>query len=273
MSTPPELPADVREATQRHLAALDAAAPGLVTSLYLTGSVTLGDYHPGRSDIDFMAFTTRPVTEPGVVAVLAGVHASLPGKVDYDGNYVAQAALPEVPDDEPPAPHVVKGTFHATGPNSALTPATWTEFSRYGVAVRGPRAASLGIEIPRDRLSQWTLGNLNGYWQSHASEGLAYGRTLEAGAAVDGYLVAWVALGAARLHYTLATGDITSKSGAGRYAIEHFPAHTDVLTAALAWRASGEGEFTVADWCRGADLTLAIIADANRRWGHPASAS
>lgn len=75
---PPEVPADVREATQRHLAALGTAAPGLVTSLYLTGSVTLGDYQPGRSDIDFMAVTTRPVTEPDVVALLAGVHASLP---------------------------------------------------------------------------------------------------------------------------------------------------------------------------------------------------
>lgn len=167
MSTPPEVPADVREATQRHLAALDMAAPGLVTSLYLTGSVTLGDYQPGRSDIDFMAFTTRPVTEPGVVALLAGVHASLPDTVKYDGNY----------------------------------------------------------------------------------------------------LVAWVATGAARLHYTLATGDITSKSGAGSYAIEHFPAYTEVVTGALAWRATGDGEFTVADWCRAAQLTLDIITDANRRWG------
>jgi nucleotidyltransferase-like protein/aminoglycoside adenylyltransferase-like protein len=273
MSSPPQLPADVREATQRHLAALDTAAPGLVTSLYLTGSVTLGDYQPGRSDIDFMAFTTRPVTEPDVVALLAGVHRSLPGGLHYDGNYVAQAALPKVPDDEPPAPHVVNGEFHGSDPNHQLTPATWTEFSRYGIGVRGPLAASLGVEIPRDRLSQWTLGNLNGYWRSRASEGLAHGRTLAAGAAVDGHLAAWVALGAARLHYTLATGDITSKSGAGRYAIEHFPQYTEVLTAALAWRACGEGEFTVADWCRGADLTLAIIADANRRWGHLAAAS
>lgn len=267
MSTPPEVPAGVREATQQHLAALDMAAPGLVTSLYLTGSVTLGDYQPGRSDIDFMAFTARPVTEPDVVALLAGVHASLPGAVTYDGNYVAETALPRVPDDEPPAPHVVNGTFHGTDPNHALTPATWTEFSRYGIAVRGPRAASLGVEIPRDWLSQWTLGNLNGYWHDHASQGLDYGQTLEAGAAVDGYLVAWVATGAARLHYTLATGDITSKSGAGRYAIEHFPAYTEVVSGALAWRATGGGEFTVADWCRAAQLTLDIVADANRRWG------
>jgi hypothetical protein len=268
MPTTQELPPGVDEATRRHLAALDATAPGLVASLYLTGSVALGDYQPGRSDIDFMAFTTRPVTEPGVVEVLAAMHESLPGGgVKYDGNYVAEARLPTVPDDEPPAPHVVNGEFRATEPNHALTPATWTEFSRYGIAVRGPQAASLGIEIPRDRLSDWTLGNLNGYWRDHASRGLDHARTMAAGAAVDGYLVSWVTLGAARLHYSLATGDITSKSAAGRYAVERFPAFTDVVNAALAWRATGSGEYTVADWCRGAELTLAIVADANRRWG------
>jgi Nucleotidyltransferase domain len=58
MAGPQDLPSDVRDATDRHLAVLDAVAPGLVGGLYLTGSVTLGDYQPGRSDIDFMAFTT-----------------------------------------------------------------------------------------------------------------------------------------------------------------------------------------------------------------------
>jgi hypothetical protein len=60
MAGPQDLPSDVRDATDRHLAVLDAVAPGLVGGLYLTGSATLSDYQPGRSDIDFMAFTTHP---------------------------------------------------------------------------------------------------------------------------------------------------------------------------------------------------------------------
>jgi hypothetical protein len=76
-----DLPEDVCNATREHLRALDATAPGLVAGLYLTGSVTLGDFLPGRSDIDFMAFTTRPPTDPDVVALLAEVHASLPKTV------------------------------------------------------------------------------------------------------------------------------------------------------------------------------------------------
>src|SRR5262249_23053058 len=161
---------------------------------------------------DFMAFTTRPPDDPEVPETLAGVHRGLPGGVTYDGNYVAGAGLPAVPDDERPAPHVVNGEFHATGPNHQLTPATWTEFSRHGIAVRGPRAADLGVTVSRERLSQWTLGNLNSYWQRHATEGLEHGKSLDAGAPVKAYAAAWTALGAARLHYTLATGDIISKS-------------------------------------------------------------
>lgn len=78
------------------------------------------------------------------------------------------SCVPGVPDDEQGAPHVVNGQFHADAPNHQLTPATWTEFTRYGIAVRGPAPGQLGITVPRDRLNEWTLGNLNTYWQRQA---------------------------------------------------------------------------------------------------------
>jgi hypothetical protein len=75
-----------------------------------------------------------------------------------------------------------------------------------------------------------------------------------------------MALGAGRLHYTLETGDIASKTAAGHYALILFPGYKDVLTAALTWRATGEGHFTYSDWISCAELTIDIVADANRRW-------
>jgi hypothetical protein len=109
MAGPQDLPSDVRDATDRHLAVLDAVAPGLVGGLYLTGSATLSDYQPGRSDIDFMAFTTRPADDPDVVALLARVHESLGLSIVYNGNYVTMAGLPDVPDDARPAERVDAG--------------------------------------------------------------------------------------------------------------------------------------------------------------------
>ncbi len=269
------LPPDVREATERHLAVLDNLAPGLVDSLYLTGSVTLGDYQQGRSDIDFMAFTSKPVTDPEVVALLAQVHAllltdlqaALPASGHYDGNYVALGVLPAVPDDQPRVPHVVNGTFYGDEVNGQLTPATWTEFAKYAIAIRGPEPGELGISISPDRLSQWLLGNLNAYWKRRAVDGIEMLRELDASKALPGDVVAWDALGAARLHYTLATGDIASKAAAGEYAIGLFPDYTEVVSAALNWRTTGAGEFTYADWSSCAELILDIVADANRHFG------
>ena len=82
MAEPP-LPDDVLAATRQHLRALDAAAPGLAGALYVTRSVALGDYQQGHSDIDFMAFLSRPVTDPETVGRLAEVHAGLAGPADY----------------------------------------------------------------------------------------------------------------------------------------------------------------------------------------------
>jgi len=276
-----QLPPDVREVARRHLAILDAVAPGLVVGLYLTGSVTLGDYRPGRSDIDFMAFTSRCVIEPDVVALLADVHAALPADLraalpdtdHYDGNYVALAGLPAVPDDEPPAPHVVNGTFHGNDPNHQLTPATWAEFAKYAIAVRGPERSELGISVSPDRLNRWLLGNLNGYWKHSAADGIEVLRSHDSCEALPADVVAWMALGAARLHYTLATGDIASKSAAGKYAISLFPGYASVVTAALTWRVTGVGEFTCADGISCAELTLDLIADANRRFASSAGST
>jgi Nucleotidyltransferase domain len=258
-------PGEVAEATTRHLGAADAAVPGLVHGLYVTGSVALGHYRPGRSDIDFVAFMSRPAG-PADVAALGLLHGTLTATADYDGFYVASEELPRVPMDERPAPHILGGHFSDDACHE-LTPSTWTEFSRYAIAVLGPAAGDLGISIPAWRLRERNLGNLNSYWSGQVSAGrrLLSGRSQSD--LVDPATVAWTTLGAARLHFTLATGDITSKSGAGRYAAGRFHDFADLIEAAMAWRATGAGEFTVADAYRSGDLVLAIVADANRRWG------
>jgi hypothetical protein len=264
---PEAVQGEVRAVTRRHLAAVDAAAPGLIRALYLTGSIALGDYQPGRSDIDFMAFTSRPCSE-GDIELLRGVHAALQAATYYDGNYVTWRDRPEAPEDEPTGPHIVGGEFKVAR-NTALTPSTWTEFARYAIAVRGPAAGSIGVTVSRERLNEWNLGNLNGYWSNLADAAASTLAERDPAGPARPEAVAWAVLGAPRLHYTLATGDITSKAGAGRYALEHFPEYGELITAALAWRATGEAEFTNAAARRSVAFIRAVVADANRRWGPP----
>ena len=70
------LPADVAALVASHTASLDERLPGVVEALYLVGSVALGDYRPGTSDVDFVAIASRPLG-PSDRAALAAVHAKL----------------------------------------------------------------------------------------------------------------------------------------------------------------------------------------------------
>lgn len=262
------LPDDVSKAAARHLDAADAVLPGLVARLYITGSAALGDYQPGRSDIDFVAFTSRPLSAADLTA-LASMHGSfLDSGPAYDGVYLELDELPEVPDDGRPAPHLVDGQFRADTPCGELTPSTWTEFSRYAIAIRGPQAAGLGITISGDRLRKWQLGNLNSYWRDLA-DGAAkvWSERDQESLVPDPATVTWCALGPPRLHYTLASGDITSKTGAGHYARQHFPEYAEVISQTLRWRATGDGSFSHAAGVRVTELMRALISDANQRWG------
>ena len=101
MPLPPAVSALVTE----RLDTVDAALPGFVTALWVTGSAASGDWRPDRSDVDFVAATNRVPTLADVEA-LAALHAS-PGEPLYDGLYVAEADPAAPPSAEQPAAHVV----------------------------------------------------------------------------------------------------------------------------------------------------------------------
>ena len=57
----PILPPSVERLVAAYLTLVDAEVPGLVEGLYLTGSLALDEFRPGRSDVDFVAVTAAPV--------------------------------------------------------------------------------------------------------------------------------------------------------------------------------------------------------------------
>jgi hypothetical protein len=261
------VPGPVRELVAAHLQALDAAVPGLVEMLYLTGSVALADYRPGASDVDFLAITSRPLGD-GDLAAVAAAHAGMPAAPCYDGVYLERGALATAPPDGcPVVPHVVGGQFRTDQPCGELNPVLWLTLARCGIAVRGPAAAELGVRVDPQRLRWWNLDNLASYWQPLAGRirREVAGRTSIGAAGAAG--VVWAVLGPARLHYTLATGEVTSKTGAGGYAAQQFPAWAELATRAVACRAGEPVEFVAADALAAAAMVEAVVADAWRRWG------
>jgi hypothetical protein len=253
------LPAVVAELTGRHLEMLDAALPGRVTGLYLTGSLPLGDFHPHTSDIDGVVVVTEPVTE---LDVLREIHGELTGGPAYDVVYLTAAELALPPRRDRPAVFTLDGEFKTAPHGGPVTPVLWAELARRPVVVR----EHPGLEVYDDdaALRAFTRDNLASYWVPQTGELERHLDGLPDDAPVETWVLTWFVLGVPRLHALLATGEFVSKSAAGHWAARHFPRWAELCDRCVAARAGAPQSFTVADARAAVALSRAVVADVLR---------
>lgn len=230
-----ELPDEARRACETWLTEIDAAAPGLVTGLHVRGGLGFGEFVPGQSDVDVVAVLSRRATYADAEA-LEAAHAALRARHPepaFDGMHVAESDLAGDPDDCPDVPCVLHGWFEAAA-RYDVTPVGWHELAHHSVAVRGERPE---VWTDHDRLLAFTRDHLATSWREQA-EGLA---KFPAEAAGD-LACTWCVLGVARLHHLLVTGEMTTKSAAGRWGLTHYDQRWHpVLREALRLREGGPG--------------------------------
>jgi Domain of unknown function (DUF4111)/Nucleotidyltransferase domain len=237
----------------RYLDRLDRRLPGVVTGFYVVGSIALGGFRPGRSDIDFVATLERELS-PGELAALRDVHrrASVgeglrtltTGPRSWplvcNGVFVRREDLPLSPQTVTAVASQTAGRFVA-GKGFDLNPVTLWTLAHGGIAVQGVPGQELAIYLDDAELRAWTAANLLSYWRPWA-------RTVADGA-IGAWrtrltqmhsrrLAAWGVLGVARMHVTISTGTVVSKEEAGEYALDVFdPEWHPVIRDALAyWR-------------------------------------
>ncbi len=250
----PALPAPVDAAVGRYLALADRLLPGRVVGLHVVGSTALGAYREARSDIDVIAVLDRRLEAAELrrlkaLIVGAGVRSGAPqllrGRVSLPG--VVNAAFVVADDLHKPVTTIDPVASHAGHSISIdrafdVNPVVWKTFAERGITVRGEDASSLRLDPEPDRLVAWNRSNLTAYWKPWAEAALE-GRSRNGSGGIrlaltPGWLAAWGAMGPARLHRTIATGDVISKEAAAGYARETFgPEHRPVIDEALAyWR-------------------------------------
>ncbi len=244
------LPAPVEARVDDLLARLDRALPGRVEGFYVVGSVCLGAFREGRSDIDFVAVLAGRL-DPRELRRLRAVHlgrwaAALAGDAALrrrwplvcNGSYLERGALARSPLAVSALAGHVAGRFAiAPARGFDVNPVTWHTLARHGIAVRGPEPDELAIRTDPAELRAWTRANLDGYWRAWVARARRPGRSAERLLASRRFAASGV-LGVTRLHHTLATGEIVSKEAAGEYALETFgPEWRAVVEDALAfWR-------------------------------------
>lgn len=260
------LPQEATVVSSDHLRLLDAELPGLVSGLYMTGSVALGDYQRGSSDLDYVAVISRPI-RADEHDVLGAAHRRLAkgSSVDNDGVYIESSRLAAPPVDGEAAPHTLAGNYFGAEPCFQLSPVTWLELREHGIPIRGTAPHALVPSLDRRLLRRWLLGNLNGYWLGLADERGRAHDGMHPQSIVDTNSIVWATLGPGRLHYTLTTGRIASKTAAGHYVAGLFPRWKGLVERCVSARAGHPVSFSRADSRECEALIRCIVSDAASR--------
>lgn len=232
---------DLAMAAAKRLADLVARyTPGLLVDIHLVGSAADGDFHPGRSDLDFVAVLSRPATDEEL-ELLALVHRSYaadPTMPPLDGIWLTEPHLAAGPDATPDSPTSHDNRFEPVARGNR-NPVTWATLRR-ARSVVGPLEVETLWWDPA-RLRAWTRANVEDYWARWIAEAERPASALGLATLRSG-MVMWGVLGLSRLFYTLRTGAIASKTAAGEYALGVVePRWHGIVAEALTIRRTGRG--------------------------------
>lgn len=240
---------DASAVLSRFRDALERRAPGMFTACHVIGSIALGDARPGKSDIDLVLIRDTTVSNARTVdileAVLAEVRQTRP-KPFIDGLVLSTGDLEAGPDRiDGDRPIIFDSRVRPGGDGSARNPVTWQTLRQCGIAVWGEPIDMARLWHDPARLDRWTRENLESYWLQWLAKS---DRLLSrfGWVSLGEWATEWGVLGVTRLHYTLATGEVASKHGAGVYAREAFdPRWHRIIDEALRIRAGcgGRGRY------------------------------
>ncbi|REE94521.1 uncharacterized protein DUF4111 [Paenibacillus taihuensis] len=219
------------ERKMSRLASCLQSRTSIIESIYLYGSVALGDYIDGTSDIDFVAIVREKLSEPDLQAIREAheeTEQECP-EVDIMGMYVRAHELGQPYNEERTPVTFYNKQVHTNGHGADMNPVTWWILKHHGIRVYGSeQAMTFDYDIPSQELVTYVIGNLNSYW-SGWMERL---EQVQAAAALDPSLlqtqlldeaVEWCALGMLRQLYTLSEHGIRSKVQAGQHALTFVP--------------------------------------------------
>lgn len=217
--------------------------------LYLYGSLSLGDFVEGSSDVDFLVVTRERLAEAALEQLrLMHEEIAASGLVyarKLEGSYIPQTALRRY--DPNAALHPTIGVdwpfqvgFH--GSNWLLE--RWI-VREHGIVVWGPPPRTLIEPVAPQQLRAATYEQLQTMWRQQLS-GPAWLRPRD--------YQAFAVLTLCRACYTLRHGTLCSKPQAAAWACATYPAWRPILERSLAWRFLHEED----------DLseTLAFLRDA-----------
>jgi len=212
------MPDAVTTQLREYLSSMDQELGGLLEGLYVHGSIALGAFEPGLSDVDFIGVLGRRLTKDEIVG-LTRVHRAIEEEYaccPLSGIYLQWSELGQLEDAIESAPYYHDGILHASGHND-INLVTWWLLQNRGIGLRGPDPGSLAYTVDWSVLLNWVRQNLNSYWVRFTRDPVRIAWLF------TDYGVQWTVLGVLRQLYTFREHGITSKTAAGEYGLAHLP--------------------------------------------------
>jgi hypothetical protein len=201
----PGLPESLRRSLDAYTSEIDRELPGVLTGLYVVGSVALGDYTPKLSDLDVVAVSNDGWTPP-MLAVAQRAHHHLSRR--KHPVRVAYASFPQLATD-PSSGEIACFENESRLPSEELAnPFTWHILATDAIALRGPEHPP--VAVSKGGLEEWASHQLHDHWRKwleqarHHHRSLLFKRTL-----------AGKVLEVSRLYEAATTGQVLSKLDAG----------------------------------------------------------
>jgi hypothetical protein len=226
---------DINVLLSELLAGVRAILGDQLVGIYLYGSLSLGDFDPASSDVDFLAVTADALPQE-MLERLRQMHADiaasgLPYATRLEGSYIPRAAWRRY--DPGNARHPTIGT---DGPfQVAEHGRNWiierTIVREHGVVVWGPSPRGLIDSVSPDELRAAACEQMLGVWRTRIDD--------------EGWLrpkayQAFSVLTFCRALYALHFGTVASKPQAAAWAETVYPGWKPTIEQALAWRADHE---------------------------------
>jgi hypothetical protein len=198
--------------------------------LYLHGSLALGDFNPGHSDIDFAIVTTRELPVK-LIAELEAAHgriieSGLAWVEKLEGSFLSKKALRRWSPEETPHPHFFNKHFMIirNGRDWIIDRHVLRE---HGVIVNGPPVKPLIDPVSPDELREAVILGIREDWTTKLNDREWL---------VQPSYQPFVVLTCCRALYTVKYGTVTSKPVSARWAIDTLDKKwKDLIESALAW--------------------------------------
>ncbi|MFE7062128.1 aminoglycoside adenylyltransferase domain-containing protein [Sutcliffiella sp. NPDC057660] len=212
---------DIKIVIDEFIERVERSLPGFIQDFYIYGSISLGAFQNKFSDIDFIALINQHPKDDDLQK-LKDIHRHMQKKFSHttlDGYYLVKEEMEAENQRAISSHYFSEGKFKGKRSFSKDSIDAF-QLKKYGIIIKGQQ---LDYSVDFDIVLKNQKDNINTYWQNWLDSCKRFPSINFFGSFVSIRSIEWGVLGVTRLFYTIREKDMTSKVGAGEYALGTVP--------------------------------------------------